>query len=64
MPVARLPLTINSEFLSIREALEVAVTMLNEGIESSFTFVFFNVNTPKLTFDVRSLIRVSGAAHT
>ena len=54
MPVARLPLTINGEFLSIREALEAAVSMLNEGIESSFTFVFFNVDTPKLTFYVQA----------
>jgi hypothetical protein len=54
MPVARLPLTINSEFLSIREALEVAVTMLNEGIESSFTFAFFSVDAPRQTFYVQA----------
>jgi hypothetical protein len=54
MPVARLPLTINSEFLSIREALEAAVTMLNEGIESSFTFAFFSVDAPRQTFYVQA----------
>lgn len=54
MPVARLPLTINGEFLPIREALESAVTMLNEGSESSFTFVFFSVDAPRRTFYVQA----------
>lgn len=54
MPVARLPLTVNGEYISIREAFEVAVGMLTEGIESSFTFVFFNVDSPDLTFYVQA----------
>lgn len=54
MPVARLPLNINGEFIAVREALELAVISLSEGFDTSFSFAFFRVDAPRQTFYVQA----------